>query len=84
MRLNQTMLEQNAQQNAPNPRESHPPCYDDALLLPKFTGSFASLKGRWIASDDESDTVDTSMPLRNRCRSEEVFFKSYIFYLLIC
>lgn len=79
MRHNASILEQYAQPNAPDPRESHPPCYDDAILLPKFTGSFASLKGRWIA--DDRDEIDA--PMRNRCRSEEVNLIKKAFNLFI-
>lgn len=36
-------MDQQAQLNAPDPRETRPPCYEDALLLPRLDGSFASL-----------------------------------------
>lgn len=43
-RENQLRLRQEAQLNAPDIRESRPPCYEDALLLPKLdAASFASL-----------------------------------------
>ncbi|XP_019562172.3 toll-like receptor 6 [Aedes albopictus] len=43
-RENQLRLRQEAQLNAPDARESRPPCYEDAILLPKFdAASFASL-----------------------------------------
>ncbi len=78
MRENQIMLQQQNQLNAPDPRESRPPCYEDALLLPRLDGSFASLNelnskrlGRRTASTESTE------PLRNknRCRSEEVNYK---------
>uniref|UniRef100_A0A182K9M6 LRRCT domain-containing protein n=1 Tax=Anopheles christyi TaxID=43041 RepID=A0A182K9M6_9DIPT len=43
-RDNRVRLQQDAPQNAPDARESRPPCYEDALLLPKLdAASFASL-----------------------------------------
>ncbi|XP_055624585.1 toll-like receptor 2 [Toxorhynchites rutilus septentrionalis] len=43
-RDNQLRLRQEAQLNAPDARESRPPCYEDAILLPKLDSvSFASL-----------------------------------------
>uniref|UniRef100_A0A182T5N2 LRRCT domain-containing protein n=1 Tax=Anopheles maculatus TaxID=74869 RepID=A0A182T5N2_9DIPT len=43
-RENRVRLQQDAPQNAPDARESRPPCYEDALLLPKLdAASFASL-----------------------------------------
>ncbi|XP_052894633.1 uncharacterized protein LOC128301978 [Anopheles moucheti] len=43
-RNNQVRLQHDAPQNAPDARESRPPCYEDALLLPKLdAASFASL-----------------------------------------
>lgn len=77
MRENRLMLEQENQLNAPDPRESHPPCYEDALLLPRLDGSFASLNelnskrlGRRTASADSSENLRN----KNRCRSEEVYY----------
>lgn len=75
MRRNQSILEQEAQLNAPDPRESRPPCYEDAILLPKFSGSFASLRAKFRSEpeDNENDETDGNQaPLRNRSRSEEV------------
>lgn len=43
MRQNRMAMDQQAQLNAPDPRETLPPCYQDALLLPRLDGSFASL-----------------------------------------
>lgn len=78
MRRNQQILNQEAQLNAPDPRESRPPCYEDAILLPRLNGSFASL--RKIKSDDNVDEIDSSLAnRRNRSRSEEV----RIFYLFV-
>ncbi|XP_058054121.1 uncharacterized protein LOC131205857 [Anopheles bellator] len=43
-RDNRVRLLQDAPQNAPDARESRPPCYEDAILLPKLdAASFASL-----------------------------------------
>uniref|UniRef100_A0A182WBM5 LRRCT domain-containing protein n=1 Tax=Anopheles minimus TaxID=112268 RepID=A0A182WBM5_9DIPT len=43
-RENRVRLQNDAPQNAPDARESRPPCYEDALLLPKLdAASFASL-----------------------------------------
>lgn len=43
-RENQLRMRQEAQLNAPDARESRPPCYEDAILLPKLdAASFASL-----------------------------------------
>jgi hypothetical protein len=30
-------MQQEAQLNAPDPRESRPPCYEEALRMPKYT-----------------------------------------------
>lgn len=74
MRRNRSFLDQEAQLNAPDPRESHPPCYEDAILLPKFSGSFSSLRSKFKIED--YDDVDSSIARRHRCRSEEVIFYS--------
>lgn len=37
------ILEQEAQLNAPDPRESNPPCYEEALLMPKLERNFKSM-----------------------------------------
>ncbi|KFB51384.1 AGAP006643-PA-like protein [Anopheles sinensis] len=43
-RENRVRLQQDAPQNAPDARESRPPCYEDAIQLPKLdAASFASL-----------------------------------------
>lgn len=70
MRRNRVILDQEGQLNAPDPRESRPPCYEDAILLPRLNGSFASL--RKIKNDDEVDEIDSHISRRNRSRSEEV------------
>lgn len=72
MRRNRSILDQEAQLNAPDPRESRPPCYEDAILLPRLNGSFTSL--RKIKSEDNIDEPDTHISRRNRSRSEEVIF----------
>lgn len=71
MRHNQMVLEQESQLNAPDPRENHPPCYEDAILLPRLDTSFASLKRAGLVSDEYDDTFRRA-PKRARCRSEEV------------
>lgn len=77
MRENRIMLEQQNQLNAPDPRETRPPCYEDAILLPRLDGSFASLNelnskrsGRRSVSTEN----DEQLRNKNRCRSEEVNF----------
>lgn len=79
-------LQQEAQRDAPDPRESRPPCYSDAILMPRLDGSFASLdelgggrlkhKRRRRKTEDsaeDEDEIIEEVPLRrNRCRSEEV------------
>lgn len=73
-------MEQEAQLNAPDPRESRPPCYEDAILLPRLGGSFASLdelstrRKMRKSKDDNEDEAAEPVPLtrRCRCRSEEV------------
>lgn len=76
-------MQQVAQRDAPDPRESRPPCYSEAILMPRLDGSFASLnelggghikhKRRRRKTEDDSEEVEENVPLRrNRCRSEEV------------
>lgn len=78
-------MQQEAQRDAPDPRESRPPCYSDAILLPRLDGSFASLdelgggrikhkrRRRKTEDPDEVEEEEEEVPLRrNRCRSEEV------------
>lgn len=75
-------MQQEAQRDAPDPRESRPPCYSDAILLPRLDGSYASLDElgtgrikhkRRRRKTEESDEIEEEVPLRrNRCRSEEV------------
>lgn len=67
MRHNRRVLEQEAQLNAPDPRETRPPCYEDAILLPRLDSSFSSLKQ--LDSDNEERRKAAK---RSRCRSEEV------------
>ena len=82
VRQNRLRMQQEAQRDAPDPRESRPPCYSDAILMPRLDGSFASLdelgsgrikhkrRGRKTEEDEE---IEEDVPLRrNRCRSEEV------------
>lgn len=66
-------MQQVALRDAPDPRESRPPCYSDAIRMPRLDGSFASLNElgnkRRTKENDEIEDV----PLRrNRARSEEV------------
>lgn len=65
MRHNQMVLEQQSQLNAPDPRETHPPCYADAILMPKPQPSFASLKD--FAS---SESINSNRRAAKRCSSE--------------
>ena len=84
MRQNRSRMQQEAQRDAPDPRETRPPCYSDAILMPRLDGSFASLnelnsnrgknkRRRLKTEEQEDDEHDEEVPLRrNRCRSEEV------------
>lgn len=77
-------MQQEAQRDAPDPRESRPPCYSDAILMPRLDGSFASLdelgtgrikhkRRRRKTEVNEDEDEEEEVPLRrNRCRSEEV------------
>lgn len=70
-------MQQEAQRDAPDPRETRPPCYSDAIRMPRLDGSFASLKdfgkNRRNRKDHEEHEEEEEVPLRrNRCRSEEV------------
>lgn len=68
MRINRRVLDQEAQLNAPDPRETHPPCYEDAILLPRLDSSFASLK-QLVGDNDTDDRRKAAK--RSRSRSEE-------------
>ncbi|XP_055606225.1 insulin-like growth factor-binding protein complex acid labile subunit [Uranotaenia lowii] len=83
-RQNNMRLQQEAQCNAPDVRESRPPCYEDAILLPKLdAASFASLdelvlrgkrkkrrKQRQSTSDEPQNTEDDEpVELRSASRS---------------
>lgn len=63
------VLEHDGQPNAPDPRESHPPCYDDAILMPRLKASFTSLK---LTSFGGSDVDNLMKRATKRARSEEV------------
>lgn len=75
-------MQQEAQRDAPDARESRPPCYSDAILMPRLDGSFASLDElgtgrikhkRRRRKTEDADIEEEEVPLRrNRCRSEEV------------
>lgn len=67
MRHNEMVLEREGQPNAPNPRESHPPCYADAILMPRLKASFTSLKLTSLASSD-----NLMRRAAKRTRSEEI------------
>lgn len=83
VRQNRLRMTQEAQRDAPDPRESRPPCYADAILMPRLDGSFASLdelgtgrlkhKRRRRKTEESEEIEEVEVPLRrNRCRSEEV------------
>lgn len=68
MRHNQLVLEQEGQLNAPDPRETHPPCYADAILMPRPLSSLTSLKQAYFSSND---SVNSFRRGTKRCRSED-------------
>lgn len=83
IRQNRVRMQQEAQRDAPDPRESRPPCYADALLMPRLDGSFASLDElgsgrikhkRRRRKTEEAEDIEEEVPLRRstRSRSEEV------------
>lgn len=65
MRNNQAVLEQQGYPNAPNPRESNPPCYADAILMPRLKNSFTTSKL-------SSLKVNEIKRATKRTRSEEI------------
>lgn len=72
-------MQQEAQRDAPDPRETRPPCYSEAIRMPRLDASFASLNElgkknkRRRKTESEEDELEEEVPLRrNRCRSEEV------------
>lgn len=69
MRHNQMILEQEGQRNAPDPRESNPPCYDDAIQMPRLKMSFTSLK---LTSFAGSEAENLMRRAAKRARSEEI------------
>lgn len=69
MRHNEMVLEREGQPNAPNPRESNPPCYADAVLMPRLKSSFISLK---LASHASNDADNLMRRAAKRARSEEI------------
>jgi hypothetical protein len=78
IRQNRVRMQQEAQRDAPDPRETRPPCYSDAIRMPRLDASFASLneygrgKNKARRKDDDEE-IEEDVPLRrNRCRSEEV------------
>lgn len=71
MRHNQMVLDQEGQLNAPDPRESNPPCYADAINMPRLDTSFISLKREMFISSDSINSIRRGAK-RSRCRSEEV------------
>lgn len=71
MRHNQIVLDQEGQLNAPDPRESNPPCYADAIRMPRLDTSFISLKREIFISSDSINSIRRGAK-RSRCRSEEV------------
>ncbi|XP_070501304.1 insulin-like growth factor-binding protein complex acid labile subunit [Chironomus tepperi] len=78
IRQNRVRMQQEAQRDAPDPRETRPPCYSDAIRMPRLDASFASLNDYGRAKNkarrkDEDEEIDEDVPLRrNRCRSEEI------------
>lgn len=81
IRQNRVRMQQEAQRDAPDPRESRPPCYADALLMPRLDGSFASLDElgsgrikRRRRKTEEAQDIEEEVMLRRttRSRSEEV------------
>lgn len=63
------VLEREGQPNAPDPRESNPPCYDDAILMPRLKASFSSLKMAYFGSSDPDNLMRRAT---KRARSEEI------------
>lgn len=63
------ILEQEGQPNAPDPRESNPPCYDDAIRMPRLKASFTSLKLAYFGSSDPDIMMRRAA---KRARSEEI------------
>lgn len=68
MRHNQIVLEQEGQLNAPDPRETHPPCYADAILMARPLSSLTSLKQAYFSSNDSVNSIRRAS---KRSRSEE-------------
>lgn len=76
MQHNQRVLEQEGQLNAPDPRETNPPRYEDAILLPRLDTSFASLRRAGLIGDPYGIEEDIKRAAkRSRCRSEEVLYR---------
>lgn len=71
IRHNQLVLDQESQLNAPDPRETNPPCYADAIRMPRLDTSFISLKRESFASSDSVNSIRRAFK-RSRSRSEEV------------
>lgn len=72
-------MQQVALRDAPDPRESRPPCYSDAIRMARVDGSVASLnelgsnKRKKKKNNDHDNENEEEVPLRRtRCRSEEV------------
>lgn len=70
-------MDQEAQLNAPDPRESNPPCYDDAILMPRLDWSSLddlTVKRNKRKNKEKSDEDEpySNMSRRNRSRSENV------------
>lgn len=76
MQQNQRVLEQEGQLNAPDPRETNPPRYEDAILLPRLDTSFASLRRAGLIGDAYGIEEEIKRAAkRSRCRSEEVLYR---------
>lgn len=76
-------LQQEAQLNAPDPRDTHPPCYEDAIRMPKpFFYSMDELsttrkqkrrKHRLLKqTSEDTEEVTTDTRASHRFHSEEV------------
>lgn len=81
-------IQQEAQLNAPDPREETPPCYEDALRMPKpMFSSLDNLSSRRIKRKQEkhNDDDDSFQARAHRFRSEEVnsdLFKQSVSFMI--
>lgn len=69
-RLRAQQVRQDQNRNAPDPREQQrPPCYDEAILLPRIDGSMASLAGS-LHSQDGGDKKKKKRRRRRRSKTK--------------